>query len=148
MSELTIRDPSAADEVGWRKLWAAYNLFYETCVPEVVTSRTWARMLDPTSPLIGRIATRRDQVIGFTVSVIHEGSWTVTPVCYLEDLFVDEKYRGQGVGRLLLQDILGRARSEGWSRLYWHTRADNPARRLYDEFGRADGFVRYRLSLR
>jgi hypothetical protein len=35
-------------------------------------------------------------------------------------------------------------RAEGWARLYWMTRADNvQARRLYDRFAQADGFVRY-----
>ena len=39
------------------------------------------------------------------------------------------------------------ARQRGWATLYWHPRADNPARRLYDAFTRADDFVRYRIRL-
>jgi hypothetical protein len=40
------------------------------------------------------------------------------------------------------------ARQCGWSRLYWHTRAENAAaRRLYDSFVEADDFVRYRLKM-
>jgi hypothetical protein len=46
-----------------------------------------------------------------------------------------------------MQDVIDHAKGNGWSRLYWHTRADNPARRLYDEFAAADDFVRYRRSL-
>jgi hypothetical protein len=46
---------------------------------------------------------------------------------------------------MLIADLIERAKSNGWSRLYWHTRAGNPARRLYDEFIQADDFVRYRL---
>ena len=35
-------------------------------------------------------------------------------------------------------------RAEGWSRLYWMTREDNArARSLYDQFAKADDFVRY-----
>ena len=26
---------------------------------------------------------------GFTLSVLHAGTWTTQPICYLEDLFVD-----------------------------------------------------------
>ena len=37
------------------------------------------------------------------------------------------------------------AKARGWSRLYWHTQAKNPARSLYDKFAVADDFVRYRL---
>jgi len=141
----TIRDPVAADEAAWRSLWSAYNAFYEATVPEHVTARTWQRMLDPSSPVFGRFAVTDDCVVGFCVCVLHEGTWTVAPVCYLEDFFVAPSDRRQGIGRRLIQDLVDRSKANGWSRLYWHTRDDNPARRLYDEFAQADGFVRYRL---
>ncbi len=148
MPEQTIiRYPAAADEHAWRQLWADYNAFYETSIPEIVTVRTWQRILDPASAIFGRLAVVNGAVIGFSVSVLHEGTWTAAPICYLEDLFVDPKSRGRGFGRLLIQDLVGRARSKGWSQLYWHTRANNPARHLYDEFVVADDFVRYRLIL-
>jgi GNAT superfamily N-acetyltransferase len=89
-----------------------------------------------------------DRVIGFTASVIHEATWSRDPVCYLEDLFVDQSARGKGIGRALIQDLIDLGREHGWSRIYWHTRADNlAARRLYDKFVPADDFVRYRLFL-
>jgi GNAT superfamily N-acetyltransferase len=98
--------------------------------------------------LIGRVAILDDRVIGFTASVIHEATWSRDPVCYLEDLFVDQSARGKGIGRALIQDLIDLGREHGWSRIYWHTRADNlAARRLYDKFVPADDFVRYRLFL-
>jgi GNAT superfamily N-acetyltransferase len=146
MTERTtiIRDPAAADEIAWRELWSGYNAFYEASVPETVTARTWQRILDPASPIFGRLAIVEDAVVGFGVSLLHEGTWTIATVCYLEDLFVAPTFRGRGIGRLLIQDLVDRAKSNGWSRLYWHTRADNPARRLYDEFANADDFIRYK----
>src|SRR3984957_8300238 len=140
-----LRDPVAADEAAWRELWSGYNAFYETTVPEAVTARTWQRILDPAAPIFGRLAVVNDDVAGFSISVLHEGTWVVAPICYLEDLFVSPKIRGQGLGRMLIADLVDRAKSKGWSRLYWHTRENNPARRLYDEFSKADDFVRYRL---
>ena len=141
---MIIRDPSQKDEAAWRRLWSGYNAFYEASVPEQVTDRTWQRILDPVSPIFARLAEDGD-VIGFSICVLHEGTWATRPVCYLEDLFVDPKHRGRGAGRLLIKDVVDRAHARHWSRLYWHTRADNPARRLYDEFAKADDFVRYRL---
>jgi GNAT superfamily N-acetyltransferase len=142
---IAIRDPRPADEAAWRDLWAAYNAFYETAVPEAVTARTWQRILDPESPIFGRLAVANDDVAGFSICVLHEGTWVVRTICYLEDLFVAPKFRGQGLGRMLIADLVQRARAKRWSRLYWHTRDDNPARRLYDEFTKADRFVRYKL---
>jgi GNAT superfamily N-acetyltransferase len=145
---LVIRDPAPGDEGAWRVLRAGYCAFYETNLPEAVTAGTWTRMLTPGSPLFGRIAEWNGEVAGFTISILHQGSWTLDPICYLEDLFVAPKARGHGIGRALIADLLARARERGWSRLYWHTRASNAtARRVYDEFAAADDFVRYRLTL-
>ncbi len=141
----TLRDPAATDETAWRSLWSQYNAFYETSIAEAVTAQTWQRILDPASPIFARLATVDDAVIGFSTSVLHETTWAIAPVCYLEDLFVAPAFRGRGIGRMLIADLIERAKSNGWSRLYWHTRAGNPARRLYDEFDKADDFVRYRL---
>lgn len=134
-----------ADEPAWRDLWSQYNDFYETKVAEAVTAHTWRRILDPTASIFGRIATADDVAVGFSNNVLHDITWAIAPVCYLEDLFVAPAFRGRGIGRMLIADLIERAKSNGWSRLYWHTRADNPARRLYDEFTGADDFVRYRL---
>lgn len=143
-----IRDAAPADEHGWRGLWAAYNQFYGSVVPGEVTDATWRRILDPRSAIFARVAERDGALLGFSVSVLHEGTWTTSPICYLEDLFVAPQTRGGGIGRALVQDLVDLARMRGWSRLYWHTEADNlVARRLYDGFVSADDFVRYRLLL-
>lgn len=145
---MLIRDPAPSDQTPWRKLWSQYNAFYQASISEQTTAETWRRMLDPASPIFGRLSVADDTVAGFTVSVLHETTWAVAPACYLEDLFVAPAFRGRGFGRRLIADLLDRARTKGWSRLYWHTRASNPARKLYDEFAAADDFVRYRVLLR
>lgn len=143
-----IRDPAVADESGWRRLWAGYLAFYGEDLPEAVTAATWRRILDPGSPVFARLAEREGMPVGMTVGVLHEGTWTLAPACYLEDLFVAPDARGAGVGRALIADLIARGKERGWSRLYWHTRTGNAeARRLYDGFVAADDFCRYRLVL-
>lgn len=143
---MPIRDLRPDDEAAWRALWSAYLAFYAEPLPEAVTRATWARILDPASPILGRLAERDGEPAGFSLSVVHEGTWTLLPVCYLEDLFVRPDRRGAGIGRALIEDLVGLAAVRGWSRLYWHTQERNaPARRLYDGFAEADDFRRYRL---
>lgn len=145
----TIRKPRQADEASWRKLWAQYVAFYEAEISEEVTNGTWQRMLAEDSGMFGRVAERDGVMVGFSVCILHAGSWTLDPTCYLEDLFVDPAMRGRGVGKALIDDLVMLGRERGWSRLYWHTRASNAAaRKLYDTFAEADDFVRYRLFLR
>ena len=145
---ITVRGATSSDEPRWRELWAGYNAFYETDVPESITQSTWRRILNPAVPMLGRVAELDGRVAGFSISVLHESSWEAAPICYLEDLFVDQSTRGGGVGRMLLQDLVVLARGNGWPKIYWHTRGNNvTARRLYDTFTRADDFVRYVVSL-
>lgn len=143
-----VRPLRADDEVAWHSLWAGYLDFYGATVPPEATERTWRRILDPAAPVLGRAAALGHVAVGFAVCIVHERTWDVRPTCYLEDLFVDPGARGAGVGRALLDDLVALGGREGWGSLYWHTRADNArARRLYDRYLRADGFVRYRLAL-
>jgi ribosomal protein S18 acetylase RimI-like enzyme len=148
-TETLIRDATAGDEAAWRTLWADYIAFYKAAVPEAVTALTWSRALDPTSPVIIRLAVAGDGgAVGFSASVIHLATWSAAPVCYLEDLFVAPGARGRRVGKALIDDLAALGVERRWSRLYWHTRQSNhAARSLYDRFAAADDFVRYRLAL-
>jgi ribosomal protein S18 acetylase RimI-like enzyme len=148
-SPVAVRDAVAADAAAWRRLWDGYVTFYDARVDEATTAHTFARIVDPLSPVFCRLADDGGVVTGFAVCVLHEATRVRTPVCYLEDLYVDPAARRRGVGRALVDDLVALCRLRGWSRLYWHTRGSNAgARRLYDRFGAADGFVRYVVDTR
>jgi ribosomal protein S18 acetylase RimI-like enzyme len=69
---------------------------------------------------------------------------------YLDDVFVLEQYRGQGIGTKLMREALNHARKSDCVRVELGTRRDNVhARRLYERLGfeEVDG-VRYWLVLR
>jgi len=141
----TVRRIEARDEARWRELWDGYCRFYERDLSEPVTRHTWARIMDAASPVHAIVAESRDGgVIGFSNYVIHENTWTLTPVCYLEDLFVDPAKRAAGVGAQLIDWLLAETKAQGWSRLYWNTKENNyRARGLYDKYTPHSGFLRY-----
>lgn len=145
---LTIATATPADEAEWRGLWAQYLAFYRCDLDPEITSRTWARILDAASPLTARLARREGVMLGFALHHHHASTWVAGDDCYLEDLFVAEAARGLGVGRALIDDLIGLARAQGWHRLYWHTHEENArARRLYDSYAPSDGHIRYRIPL-
>jgi len=92
-----------------------------------------------------------DQVIGFAeVSVRHdhvEGA-SISPVPYLEGWFVQEAFRGQGVGRLLLEAVERWATSRGYTELASDAELDNSVsirlhhRLGFDEIGRNVSFLK------
>lgn len=143
-----IRTATAADEAAWRRLWVAYLAFYKVTLDPAVTDRTWARILDPLSPLTARLAEVQGRVVGFALHHWHLSTWGMGADGYLEDLFLSPEARGHGLGRLLIEDLIAIGRAAGWSRLYWMTDEGNAqARALYDRFTPSDGHVRYRLTL-
>ncbi|MGK3186863.1 N-acetyltransferase family protein [Enterobacter soli] len=142
-----VRAVRAEDYPQWRPLWDGYTHFYDCVLDESVTASTWERALDPHSSMFCRVAESEGRVIGFAMCVLHEGTWSTAPICYLEDLFVDATLRGAGTGQALIDALMEEGKREGWSKLYWVTRQNNPARKLYDRFGEADDYVRYRISL-
>ena len=146
---MMIRDATAADEAGFRRLWDAYLAFYDVSLAPEVTDQTWARILDPASPRSARLAVdAAGRVQGFAVWHHHIASWHLANDLYLEDLFVESAARGAGLGRALLDDLFALARARGFGRIYWHTdEANARARSLYDSYAPADGHIRYRLTL-
>lgn len=145
---VSIRTATAADEAAFRALWGDYLAFYQMTLPPEVINTTWARILDPASPLTARLAVTEGRVRGFALHHTHISTWGIHPDGYLEDFYLEPEARGLGLGRALIEDLIGIGRASGWHRLYWHTNQGNTtARKLYDSFTPTDGHVRYRLML-
>lgn len=146
---LRISPLTPQDRVAWEKLWVVYCDFYGVDVLPTTTETTWSRIQDPRSPIEGVGAyDGSGNLIGFAHIVLHPHTWSPKTLCYLEDLFVSPPFRGRDVGHALITHLWKRADAEGWARVYWHTEATNAtARRLYDRFRPADGYVRYTLTM-
>lgn len=145
----SIRPFIASDRAAWDDLWAGYLAFYESELASAVSDSTWARALDPAGDIIGLMAVNaQGHSIGFAHAVLHAGTWSPRPVCYLEDLYVDPASRGSGAGRTLIEALAAKGRAEGWLRLYWQTARDNEtAQRLYEKLAEKTDWVRFDLDL-
>ena len=151
---LKIRKIEARDEARWRVLWDGYCHFYERDISEPITRHTWTRIMEFASPVNAIVAedsatgaNTNASVVGMANYILHENTWTLTPVCYLEDLFVDPACRAAGVGRQLIDWLVAEMMQQGWSRLYWNTKENNyRARGLYDKYTPHSGFLRYVIN--
>ena len=137
----------AGDRPRWTELWRAYLAFYDATLPDEVYDHTWTRLQAGTT-LHGLAARHDGHIVGITHFLFHGSAWTMTPVCYLQDLFVDEAARGQGAARVLIEAVAGHAKQQDSTRLYWLTQDYNAvARRLYDRVAKHSGFIRYEYPL-
>lgn len=80
------------------------------------------------------VAVEEDRIIGMGANyIIHK---IASKKCYLEDLIVDESYRGKGVGSKLLQALIDSARAEGVRTLEFMTATHRTdAHRFYEKIG-------------
>jgi ribosomal protein S18 acetylase RimI-like enzyme len=142
---LTIRPIEPRDEARWRVLWDGYTRFYEREPDEAITRHTWSRILDPQSPVYAIVAEdETGQVIGIANYILHENTSTLTPVCYLQDLYVDPAARARGAGKQMIDWLMAQMKARNWSRVYWNTKENNyRARGLYDKYTPHSGFLRY-----
>jgi len=141
---ITIRPLQRDDETDWRRLWAGYIDFYKAVLSPRISDGTWARLMADDPGFFALVAEIDGQVAGFSHCVVHPGTWSLAPVCYLQDLYTDPGFRAQGVGRTLIEAVLERGRNAGWMRVYWRTADDNTAAQsVYDRVAKRTAWLTY-----
>ena len=143
---IVIRPITLSDKSRWLELFKEYVIFYKSKVSDEQFELTWQRIHSDFN-MYGLIAELDGQIVGLAHYIFRPSTWDVEDFCYLEDLFVDPKVRGAGVGRALINELEKIATTKGSKRLYWTTATDNEvARKLYDKVAITD-FVQYRIFL-
>lgn len=143
----TIRELRREDRPGWENLWGGYLDFYQAPMESVVIEVTWSRLLDPAEPMAAMVAEddQSKELIGLVHCIFHRGTWAISDLCYLEDLFVASNARKRGVGRALIEAVYKLADERQCDRVYWLTQETNTtARALYDKIACNAGFIQYR----
>jgi GNAT superfamily N-acetyltransferase len=147
---VAIRTLVAGDRAGWEQLWVGYHAhgpFGGPPPPAAVTDATFARFLAG-SEMRALVAIQDGALVGIVHAVFHPVTSSDRPVCFLNDLFVAETARRQGVGRRLVEGLYDLARARGALRVYWHMQVDNrAAAELYDKVASRSGHTVFRRAL-
>jgi GNAT superfamily N-acetyltransferase len=130
--------PIAAEEFeGLLPLIAAYQRFYEA--DEISEERNRAffrRFLAPSEDGLLLGARSEGRLLGYACLYWHFSSLEACESVLMNDLYVVEDARGQGVGRALIEASAEVARERGAPFVEWSTAPDNrTAQRLYDSLG-------------
>ncbi|HEY8224317.1 MAG TPA: GNAT family N-acetyltransferase [Pyrinomonadaceae bacterium] len=85
---------------------------------------------------IGLVAESNDEVIGYLLFHFGYDTDHSRRLAYVIDLYVNEKSRGQGVGKALMQHAADAARAHGAKALWWGVYESNDsAMRFYEGLG-------------
>jgi GNAT superfamily N-acetyltransferase len=118
-------------------LIAAYQRFYEVEAIDTERNRTFfRRFLSPSEDGLLLGARSEGRLVGYACLYWHFSSLEARESVLMNDLYVDESARGQGVGRALIEAGAEVARERGVPFVEWSTAPDNDtAQRLYDSTG-------------
>ncbi len=95
-------------------------------------------LLDPSKPVF--VYEEGAKVMGYAFCALetHEGNGAMADLCmlYIDDLCVDERARGRGIGRRLFEHVKAYAREKGCYNLTLNVWAGNDgAQRFYESMG-------------
>ncbi len=145
---IELRDTVLQDFESWLPLWQGYLNFLDCKLPDSVTRLTWERFHDPQEKLRCLAAFSNGEMVGFAAYLFHRSTWAVHYYCYLEDLYVSEEWRGQGIGTKLIKSLREIALQHNCTRYYWVTLTENEtAQRLYDDLADRTDVIQYRMPL-
>ena len=145
---VTVRQIQVEDKSSWQELYLSYLKFYESEPVESSTELLWNRLTKGEPKVQGLVAESNGEIVGFAHFHYQVSTWSDTFNCYLEDLYVTEGSRGNGVATTLIAEVKKFAIEHDCSELFWITKESNQtARKLYDKVAAVSDFVRYEIRL-
>lgn len=106
-------------------------------------------IFDSNLPIEAVFAVADGKEVAFAIYYFNFSTFTGRKGLFLEDLFVKEEYREQGIGKKLMDHCIDIARQQNCGRMEWTALKWNPACKFYEEQFNAtplDEWVTYRLT--
>lgn len=134
---LALREARAEDAARLVAIWnhevRATVATTDTEVRDVAAQRAWLETHSALHPVV--VAVAADEVTGYAALTAYRPKPAFRPT--VEDsVYVDRRWRGRGVGHLLVADLLERATALGHRSMIARIIADNVAsRRLHEQLG-------------
>ncbi|MFC8502247.1 GNAT family N-acetyltransferase [Pedococcus sp. NPDC057267] len=145
-----IQRSTVADLPSLLPLLRGYSTFYRTPARDEDLLRMAEAFCGDSPDGLQLLARTEDgTLVGYATVLWSWDTTSGTRLAVMEDLFVTEAVRGEGVGRALLEACASTARERGCTALAWETAPDNDvAQRLYDATGaERSTWLGYRLAL-
>jgi GNAT superfamily N-acetyltransferase len=127
-----------------------YQRFYEVEKIDAERNRAFfSRFIAPSDEGMLLGAWRGDRLVGYACLYWHFTSLVPAETVLMNDLYVVEGNRGEGIGRALIEAAAEVARERGAHHLEWATAPGNEtARRLYESTGaERNEWIEYELRL-
>ncbi|TQM70741.1 L-amino acid N-acyltransferase YncA [Actinomadura hallensis] len=124
---------------------------YERALHEVKATEEQLResLFADDPKVFAHVVEHEGRVVGFALWFLTFSTWNGTHGIYLEDLYVEPRFRGHGYGKALLTELARIADERGYGRVEWAVLNWNtPAIAFYESLGASpqDEWTVYRLT--
>jgi GNAT superfamily N-acetyltransferase len=131
-----VRDAAPADISAIMRLKLELAIAEDTVCAVRATTADWDRDgFGAGARFIIFVAESRGRVVGMAISAERHSPGWIGPVIVLRDLFVEETFRGHGVGAALIARVAAMAKARGSVMVELTVRSGNRAAALYDRLG-------------
>ena len=142
-----IREIQLKDKEQWEKLYKGYADFYKVEMNDKILQTVWKWLHDKNHEINGLVYEVDKNIAGFAHYRRMPRPLKGKDIGFLDDLFVDPKYRGQKIGEKILDELKKISESKGWNLVRWVTRNDNlRAKSLYDRIAKKTNWDLYELK--
>jgi ribosomal protein S18 acetylase RimI-like enzyme len=142
-----IRGIQLKDKDQWEQLYKGYSNFYKIKINNKILNTIWNWLHDKKHELEGLVCELDGNVVALAHFRRMPRPLKGKDIGFLDDLFVDPKYRGKKIGEKILNELKKISKSRGWNLIRWITHDDNfRAKSLYDKVAEKKNFNLYELK--
>ncbi len=146
--QYSIQPISQGDLNEWQALYQGYAEFYQVPMPPTTLDQVWQWIHAEDMEFYGLMA-RNEQ--GVAIGLMHYRAMPSplrgTIVGFLDDLFIDPQYRGQGLVDQMFAALNEQAKQHAWPFVRWITAENNyRGRGVYDRLADKTHWVTYQMA--
>jgi len=142
-----IRHIQLKDKEQWKELYKGYADFYKVEMNDKILQTVWSWLNDKNHELNGLVYEVDESIVGLAHYRRMPRPLRGQDIGFLDDLFVDPKYRGQKIGEKLINKMKEISKFKGWNLVRWITQDDNVrAKLLYDRVAKKTNWDVYELK--
>ena len=142
-----IREIRLNDKNQWEALYRGYADFYKVEMNDKILKTVWEWIHDNNHDVCGLVYEQDNKIIGIAHYRKMPSPLRGKNIGFLDDLFVDPKYRRNGFGEQIIKELKAISKRNNWDLVRWITRDNNAiAKSLYEKLSKKTNWEVYELT--
>ena len=142
-----IREIKLSDQDEWEVLYRGYADFYKVEMNDEILKTVWKWLHDKDHEVKGMVYEYENKIVGLAHYRRMPRPLSGKYIGFLDDIYVEPKFRGNKIGKKLIQELKKISKNNNWGLVRWNTHSDNMrAKSLYDRIAKKTTWELYELK--